>query len=286
MVLPQKFTPIQQALQAAKVLAGVDNSIFVCFRCQRIRRVRFWTLVGIGAVIIVTILVLERLGIVKGETRTEETHWDNGKLRAQSVFYLDAAGKKILHGIQKDGFENGQLRLSIEYVEGLRQGVLTEWYPDGQKAREGSWIKDHETGLWAGWQPSGEKEWEAIYKDGRIVGKKVYWATPPMVVPRPPGPRSKELVIVREENYDATGDMTEVVKYHYNGKQSMRGLFTAGKKNGTWTYWDKSGEVLADGVWKDGAPWSGSIAFPQAGDASVISEVANIVKYQNGEPVK
>jgi hypothetical protein len=65
MVLPEKFTPIQQALQAAKVLAGVDNSIFVCFRCQRVKRVRFWSLVGIGATIVVTILVLERLGIIK-----------------------------------------------------------------------------------------------------------------------------------------------------------------------------------------------------------------------------
>ncbi|MBA3964552.1 MAG: hypothetical protein H0X47_02035 [Nitrospirales bacterium] len=65
MVLPHKNTNIQQAFQAAKILGGVDPLVFVCFQCQRFRKMRFSILVGTALALIAAVLILEKIGIIK-----------------------------------------------------------------------------------------------------------------------------------------------------------------------------------------------------------------------------
>jgi antitoxin component YwqK of YwqJK toxin-antitoxin module len=227
-------------------------------------------LFGFLVIAVVTMITPACRSGAASEPKVEETRWGNGNLRTHAVYYLDASGKRVLHGIQTEGFENGKVRLSLEYVDGIRQGVLTEWFPDGQKAREGKWDNGQQSGLWTAWQPTGQKEWEATYKDGHIIGKKVSWTSG---------------TIVMEETYSDQGVLTEVVKYHRNGKRAMQGSYLVGKKNGTWTYWDKSGAIEAEGEWKDDAPWSGMVAIPVAGDAGSVGGLTKFSKYKDGELV-
>lgn len=205
------------------------------------------------------------------ETQSHETRWDNGNLRSRSFYYLDPTGRKVLHGEQLECFESGQPRLRLYYVSGKREGTLTEWDPNGKKAREGDWKNGRESGPWTAWQPTGDKYWEATYREGRIIGKKVSWASG---------------IIVREETYDEQGELIAVVGYHLDGAISIRGAFSKGKRHGTWTHWNEAGAQVAVGEWRDGKPWSGTVATPVAGDAGSIGGLSEFRKYHEGRLVE
>lgn len=64
-VLPAANSVFQQSLQAAKIIGGQNISQFVCFRCQRRAKMRFRVLAGIGIVVMLIVLALEKCGLLK-----------------------------------------------------------------------------------------------------------------------------------------------------------------------------------------------------------------------------
>jgi antitoxin component YwqK of YwqJK toxin-antitoxin module len=235
--------------------------------------------------------------------QTAEQQDIHGQVVKTESFFIDISGDKVYQGTQIEwfNFERKQKRLETHYVKGKLDGRLTEWYPNGKKAREGNWEQGVQTGCWTEWQPAGEKASECTYRAGKIVGSKLYW----IGSGRP----------IREDRYDDQGNLHEVTTWFQDGQKMMHGTFSTPKKgelahirfladvmeqypkNGTWTYWDSTGKVLAEGSWKEGHPWEGLCTVdpdpdkPQTSAESVTKKFARfidgrLIEYVSPDPVQ
>ncbi len=198
-----------------------------------------------------------------------ETKWDNGSIRKRSSYYMKERNE-ILHGEQVEWFEEGGVRMRVNYSHGKRHGLLSEWYPNGVKAREGRWENGFQVGIWTAWQPSGDKKWEASYENGVIIGKRVSWSSGKVVL---------------EEMYE-DGDVVEVLGYHLNGIKSLHGHYQGGLKHGVWQHWDEKGVMVADGEWKAGLPWNGVVSVLVDGDAGSMAGLSVFREYRDGKEIK
>jgi len=61
------------------------------------------------------------------------------------------------------------------YINNMRDGLWTQWYPNGQKKIEGIFHNDMENGPSTQWRPDGTKMWEGSYRGGRYDGKWKIW---------------------------------------------------------------------------------------------------------------
>jgi antitoxin component YwqK of YwqJK toxin-antitoxin module len=169
-------------------------------------------------------------------------------------YYIDASGKQILHGPDIQFLENGNKWRESQYRHGKREGLLIEWDPiSGDKVREESYRADRREGPAVEWHSKSRKRSECTYRDDRIVGKRVYW--------------NAAGALQVEEVYDEKGNLSELTGWHDNGQKAKHGGFKgvwpevwggaqlAGKRDGTWTYWDTDGKLVAEGQWRSGRPW-------------------------------
>jgi antitoxin component YwqK of YwqJK toxin-antitoxin module len=204
-----------------------------------------------------------------------------GTLLETKSYYLDASGKQVLHGPDIEFFENGKKWRESEYRHGKREGLLIEWsHLTGEKVLEETYHADRREGLAVEWYFKDVKRSECTYRGDRIVGKRLYWGT------------NGRLQV--EEVYDEWGVLTEYTAWHDNGTRAKHGKFKgrwrdvwggpylAGRRDGTWTYWDQGGNVLAEGQWRDGKPWEGTCIVPRKMGSLTTGEKA---AYHEGKRV-
>lgn len=245
--------------------------------------------------------------------RTEEHRNAQGALILTESFYIDSHGQKVLHGPQVR-WSDGRKYQEVNNVNGEHDGVFTEWDPVfGYKAREGRYTKGRKDGRWLDWDAHGnvvgesfyeqgvpvgrcstwhspgknkekQKQSMCVYKDGHIDGEKVYW--------------NEKGTVIRNERYDASGNLREVTAWYDNGRKEYHGFYSAPKedgslhlferpaKDGAWTYWNNKGEVTAEGAWKDGKPWDGVCGAPVAGDAGSAGGLEWFGLYKDGKLIE
>ena len=81
----------------------------------------------------------------------------------------------LLHGKQLLYHENGQKRLSVNVVDGKREGPYTEWYANGQVRATGKYRRDQLHGEIDYWYDDG-KPWAINnYDRGNPVGHWIEW---------------------------------------------------------------------------------------------------------------
>jgi antitoxin component YwqK of YwqJK toxin-antitoxin module len=189
--------------------------------------------------------------------RTRELRDATGNLIETHTFYINPEGEEVREGAQVQWYSNGQKHREIRYHDGIPDGDQIEWDLSGAKESECHYRHGLKTGSETTWGPLGRKSSECIYKDGRIVGKKTFWFD--------------NGVVAKEETYDQSGKLSDVMLFHPNGKRKVQGHFggryedtkflwnAAGnlKKEGRWSYWDDQGKLLAEGEFRDGQPWEG-----------------------------
>ena len=56
----------------------------------------------------------------------------------------------------------------------------------------------------------------------------------------------------------------------------------AGKRDGTWTYWDTDGKLVAEGQWKSGRPWDGTCLVPHRSGSLWVGEQG---RYREGKVI-
>lgn len=105
-------------------------------------------------------------------------------------------------------YENGQLMLQEELVDGVRNGLTKGWHDNGKPAGQGMYVDGVRQGEWTVWYGNGVKLQEGLYKDGQQDGPWTYW-------------------------YD-------------NGKRKEAGDFVAGTRVGQWTWWDREGSMVRE----------------------------------------
>jgi len=194
-----------------------------------------------------------------------------GMLIETKSYYVNAAGEKILHGPNVQFYENGKVRLVVPYRHELTDGLLVEYSPyTGEKEREEQFREGRREGLSIEWHYPGRKASQCTYHNDRIVGSRVCW-------------NSKNGAPSFQETYDANGDLAEVTAWYDNGQLEKRGRFkgvwpdvwggpqVSGRRDGTWTYWNPDGKVVAEGEWKDGKPWSGTCIVPRQSGACSLA---------------
>lgn len=120
---------------------------------------------------------------------------------------------------------NGRKHRDVEYIDGKRSGLMTEWYYDGQKYSEACYIDGKQSGRWAEWYNSGQKKLEGQYDAGKETGMWIEWY---------------------DNQLDSQSDsQSDCVK-------KSEGQYENGKRSGEWTEWDKRGKVLTNGEYTNG----------------------------------
>jgi antitoxin component YwqK of YwqJK toxin-antitoxin module len=133
--------------------------------------------------------------------------YDNGQIK-YLIQYKD--GKK--DGLSTNWYENGQKTFKEKYKDGKLLGLSTGWYDNGQR----KWEKDFEygkfDGLVKGWYENGQKQLEANFKDDKLMSAELW---------KPNGE------ICPESNLkDGTG---VVVYYDEEGMEDSRETYKDGK---------------------------------------------------------
>jgi len=131
--------------------------------------------------------------IEDGEYVGQRKHWrEDGTLRQieiitgkcfgdccdGKVIFFDDTGIKLIEYSQKNGkwngeglgfFKNGKIKRRFTYVNGKKQGVNYECYPNGVISAEGVYIDDIEEGKWTLRDSTGQISGFQEYKNGKIV---------------------------------------------------------------------------------------------------------------------
>lgn len=147
--------------------------------------------------------------------------------------------------------EMGTKASSVEYKDGVPDGILLSWYPNGTKQVEGELHGKVHAGVWKAWYESGQLKRQGAFKDGKEEGTFTWYFED--------GKKSKE-GSYREGVEDGMwswyhdngrlmqqgalkGDTSEGVwkEWYPDGKPKMVGTFVNGEKHGEWTWWDAKG---------------------------------------------
>ncbi len=94
------------------------------------------------------------------------------KTKLQLYKYNYKEGK--LNGIQKDWYENGQLRCEFNYKEGKEEGIQKEWYENGQLWYEDNYKEGKQDGIQKSWYENGQLHYKMYYKNGKLMNKQLY----------------------------------------------------------------------------------------------------------------
>lgn len=98
--------------------------------------------------------------------------YDNGKLRLDDHFIT---GK--LHGIRRQWHVNGNRKSEETYINGQADGIFKEWYDNGNPKSEGMYFNGQGSGLWKGWHANGNPQSEGTYTDGEKSGVWYFWSS-------------------------------------------------------------------------------------------------------------
>ena len=181
-----------------------------------------------------------------------------GTLLRTERYFVDADGRDVLDGPFVEWFPDGKKRIEGDYRHGLLDGPLVEWSGStGKAVREERWKNGLQDGDFVEYDDDGKKTSACTYRYGKIVSPKRFF--------------NRRGAVVREEVYDDKGELWEVTLWHANGARKLQGHFRGWykdtkflwgatgnmKKDGRWAYWDASGTLVAEGVFRDGMPWEG-----------------------------
>lgn len=94
--------------------------------------------------------------------------FSSGKIQCEIQY--EKSGK--LNGFEKCFYENGQIKLHGQWVNGVNVGDMNLWYSSGQKSFESRYLENGKPhGLWKGWYENGQIQYEQNYSNGIKTGK-------------------------------------------------------------------------------------------------------------------
>ncbi len=108
-------------------------------------------------------------------TEVRETFFPNGATRRQWIVKVLPDGTEVEHGEALLWYDNGQVKLQGEYVDGVREGLWLSWHPNGNNRGEGRLHRDRRIGTWIMWHDNGRKRSEGTYDKGLKHGRSTAW---------------------------------------------------------------------------------------------------------------
>ena len=127
----------------------------------------------IFAIILSVTLIL--LGCGKDKDEVNNKAVDYGSLQARDGLVYIKDESRSFSGRAESRHENGELKSSITYKDGKKDGLVRSWYENGKMQMETTYKDGKKDGLTHSWSGSGQLKKEATYKDGKEDGLLRTW---------------------------------------------------------------------------------------------------------------
>lgn len=156
-----------------------------------------------------------------------------------------------------------RLAAVIQRHDGVKEGLVTFFWPDGATRSRGHYHENRREGWWRGYHNDGSLRSLTHYSHGLKVGPRIYWDSlgRPMraevfVLGVPNGPFYRYFPDGRLEqhsNYvDGLREGPHDQWYDYNGGTRVNGYYHSGQEMGLWTEYDTTGRMIWQAYLKDG----------------------------------
>ncbi len=160
--------------------------------------------------------------ITGGRTGEWEFYYPSGKLEQKGRY--DKKGRP--QGVWKWYFESGTLLREENYVNGKREGTMTDYTEEGKILTTGSWAENQKIGHWV-YETSDYMEMGSFSNDETDSTWTSFYM---------PGKRKRYIGTFQ------SGDPIGMhVKYYSNGQLEYTGKYVSGMKDGDWLYYDEMG---------------------------------------------
>ena len=91
------------------------------------------------------------------------TYYDDAKTNLRQEYFANV-GK--IEGIYKSYWENGQLEVEVNYINGLMNGIYKSYWNNGQLWEEVNYIDGKKEGIYKSYYQNGKLWQEVNYIDG------------------------------------------------------------------------------------------------------------------------
>jgi antitoxin component YwqK of YwqJK toxin-antitoxin module len=221
---------------------------------------------------IVLLAVVSPAAAQKPKLYTAKESYEDGSPKRAYSYYKRSNNYRVKHGYELHYYPSGKKRRKMVFSKGQFHGDVASWFENGQPDMQGKFVRGKKTGTWKAWYMDGSPRYEMNYQDGDLHG--IYKTWYPDKKPRvevaysagkrhgayvewyESGTRSREITYV-----DGQRDGKAVI-YYSNSRRQTEFTYAAGVLDGQTRRWDEAGSIVADGVFKDGKPVSGTLWEP------------------------
>ncbi len=212
--------------------------------------------------------------------------WFNsqGVLLKERIFHKNGITQK-----KYDYHYDNYLKKIEQRINGLKEGLWTEWFIDGKKKIEVRYKGDKKEGRYKEWYDDGKKKIEIKYRNDRLYSEILFWDK---------STKKQYKGKTFEQNQNGTffqwhDSPTLSVKSHLsfldlkkhgkavywreNDLVHMSGNYNKNKKEGTWIFWNEKGNKISEKTFKkDTLNGLNTVFYPNA--EKMVSE-----SFQNGK---
>ena len=187
--------------------------------------------------------------------RPQETKFSGGYvLRAEVRSEQDTRSGTVTtlnHGRAEIVDQHGRVRIRGYYDSDLITGVWTHFDEHGRRVVQGRCVEGRRQGVWSGWHANGRRAFEVDFGKGMQIKKG------------PVLPYSSES---EEDSWCGFGSPLQVVavregaarRWWDNGRLRSQGAYRLDRRQGEWTFWDRTGLRVELGHYEEGVrqgPW-------------------------------
>lgn len=202
---------------------------------------------------------------------TVEIRYPDGQLREQyQMLFFEGNGSKTRIGLYRSWHSNGKLEWEVNYYADLKIGMWIRWDSTGRRAEEVSYVAGLKHGAEIEWLPNGIFKKRLYYHNGVLQGlctwnrdnsdfdalcnnpnlntlKEFFYIDGKVIVP------------ITEENHEPIYGLSceSMLSPYHNTEYDLWtewdtneckfyvGRKVDGKKQGPWTLWSSSGEIIS-----------------------------------------
>ena len=194
--------------------------------------------------------------------------FDNGELKTIYFAYTNSAAIEIKHGVYTSYWGGGRKKKEAHYNQGILEGREAYWDENGLMTAVCSYSKGKKDGEQQLWFRNGQQKEFRQYKDGKEEGVCKSWYSN--------GSRMAETEYRKGLRHGTAKEWSDLSKplsistyvsgklegvktgFYHSGEKQYESLFHKGQRQGRKVSWDRTGEIIADGLYLNDLPWSGT----------------------------
>ncbi len=178
---------------------------------------------------------LSSAAMIEKPTRSnEDTLSSNQLTHRNGIRYRD---NEPFTGMVMDHYDNGPLKFTGRYQDGLLHGVALVYHDNGQLQDEKPFKAGKIHGTWKTWYSSGKAESIRSYSDGEMHGPTIFW--------------DRAGAKTLESNYHWGKKSGRATQWYGAGRMARELYYNQGLREGKETRWSKDGSKYSEVWWKN-----------------------------------